>query len=32
MTLEDYTKQPFTADASLYNGQPIDIVLNVFHF
>ena len=24
MTLEDYTKQPFTADASLYNGQPTD--------
>ena len=24
MILEDYTKQPFTADASLYNGQPTD--------
>ena len=24
MTLEDNTKQPLTADASLYNGQPTD--------
>lgn len=24
MTLEDYSKQPFMADASLYNGQPTD--------
>lgn len=24
MILEDYTKQPFTADASLYNGLPTD--------
>ena len=28
MTLEDYTKQPFTADASLYNGQPTDTGLS----
>lgn len=24
MILEDNTKQPLTADASLYNGQPTD--------
>ena len=24
MTLEDNTKRPLTADASLYNGQPSD--------